>query len=349
MKQFLDSLKIIVIIVASTWSIVGFGAYVRDSFPDDCRGLDSNACSNLAREMRKKLQGNNPKSFGVFRDACDMGNPEICVWLAYHVQRKQTAYEKRWEEIVDKDKINLLETNCQRKDSEACFMAGIAFYVGLGTSTSFSRASELFNRACEGGEGDACVWLGLSYQRGIGVNKSIDRAIALFSKACKTEVSAGCEMLAILFNESSSAQSDFSVRNQLLSKACELENGGACGWLGALYHMGQHVERSYSKANPLLKKACDLGDYGSCALLGRSYEFGRGVGISLQRANELYVKSCEHGYERGCDEQKRFVSELFGSPSKYLLFQNWKSVIASMSPILGLYSFFYHVTSIEGP
>ncbi|NBX76791.1 MAG: hypothetical protein EBQ92_09570, partial [Proteobacteria bacterium] len=124
-------------------SSISWAGAVRDSFPDNCDGLDSVACSELVREMRKKLQGNTPKSFGVYRDACKQGDSIGCVSLAGAVAVKETTDARKAEHIVSAEQIKNLNESCFKNDTESCLALAVAYYYGFGGRKEFEKSNEL--------------------------------------------------------------------------------------------------------------------------------------------------------------------------------------------------------------
>ncbi|MCI4646260.1 MAG: toll/interleukin-1 receptor domain-containing protein [Hyphomonadaceae bacterium] len=207
------------------------------------------------------------------------------------------------EAILAREDIDLSQLiQAASIDSDAAFLAGSAFFNGVGGVTQdHTAAARLYLAACEGGNMRGCHNLGGQYQNGEGVAQDWAEAVRLSRRACEGEYMPGCHNLGFLYEKGQGVEQDWAEAVRLFRLACEGGVMGGCTNLGIRYANGEGVAQDQAEAVRLYRLACEGGDMNGCNNLGVLYANGEGIAQDQAEAVRLYRLACEGGVMGGCN------------------------------------------------
>jgi TPR repeat protein len=168
-----------------------------------------------------------PGEVDTCRAACDGGDLEMCVTLAYTLERDVTtrregfaAYGRACEGGVpiactnygsyildgiegvvgaDPDCAHRIHRwSCEHEEVESwgCGMVGLELLRGQGTVPDLDEARRVLEQACDVRGGFACDVLGTAFEQGaLGGDPDPERARALYQRGCDTGNPSACEDL----------------------------------------------------------------------------------------------------------------------------------------------------------
>ncbi len=104
-----------------------------------------------------------------------------CAWTQYRPDPKLPPI---WPKLAER-----LAVECEKKPA-ACTDLGELLHRGLGGSTDYAKAAELFKKGCDGKDGRGCTRLGELIEDGLV--KGEEKPGALYKRACGLNDPDGC-------------------------------------------------------------------------------------------------------------------------------------------------------------
>ena len=162
----------------------------------------------------------------------------------------------------------------EQGDKHGQFLAGLAYYNGMGVTQSYHKAYKWFYKAAEQGVSDAQSNLGWMYYNGQGCEKSIIEALRWFHRAAEQ------------------GQTDAMLN------------------IGLMHVRGDGVLKSYVEAFEWFYKAAELGDSDAQIKIASMYMLGRGIPQNPQKAYVWSLVATASGDSFGAEIRSRAAPEL---------------------------------------
>lgn len=228
------------------------------------------------------------------------------------LQKAWAAYKEKQYKLAMFRFYLCAAENC----APAQYMVGYLNEKGLGTSQSFEKALEWYEKAVQNGEPRACYNLGRIYQNSDFNGKDV--AVAAYWYAYGAEhgsVECQCE-LGKMYEYGEYFEKNYEEAAKWYKIAADKDDAISKTRLASLYECGLGVEQSYKQAIILYREAAYNGNVNAQYALGRLYETGTGIKKSYPAALRWY-KSAYHEhkgaafriglfYEFGCGVTKNF-------------------------------------------
>lgn len=176
---------------------------------------------------------------------------------------------------------------CNKDNSNSCFMLGYMNEFGLGTKISYSYAYKYYKKSCDLNNKKACGSLGKMYYLGLGVNKDIKKANDLLENACKNDIYEACDNYAYL------QKKEYKVFKQdELLKACNGGIANSCVELANNLNPTQSID--------FYLRACGLGDEFACQMSANWYLTAQLVNNKVAHFSDLSDKECNNKNYKAC-------------------------------------------------
>lgn len=267
--------------------------------------LSAAAALNAAIDAARK--GDYKKSFTLFNQSCEQGNPAACFGVG-------TMFMYGAGVPIDREKaIKYYERGCASGDPTACSTLGMLYDEKKNDALAPQKAAEMYITGCSGGDIDACNNVGWAYANGSGVPKDYFKAVQYYGFACDAGSDLGCYNLGLLTNTNSIYGRDRAGMNpvDLNYTACNAGDVIGCANLAWLYSKGsKDAPRNYSLAAQYFNTACIGGVYSSCNNLGVLYENGRGISKNNGQALEMYEIACNGGLQSACTNYSKLKGKI---------------------------------------
>jgi Sel1 repeat len=138
-----------------------------------------------------------------FAHACEMGLSNGCTAILHMVQESEGSF---------------LQSACDSRDGESCFLLGSLYYAGQGVAKDPAHAFSLLNKSCSYGWARGCSGLAECYRAGIGTAVDTTRAIELFDKACREDIASSCFSASSMYR----SLNDSAKADQRLRQGCQV-------------------------------------------------------------------------------------------------------------------------------
>lgn len=253
--------------------------------PDDCdreceRG-DRDSCTRRAIHLYDDAQSDRAAVVGLYRDACERGDPTACTNLAWmHMTGDGTPADLAAAEA-------LFTRACDAGVARACSNLAAMWNLVEGHAVDRRKSLAYAERSCRGGDGAGCSNVGALYAEGEATPRDDAVAMRYFEMACAAGTVAGCTNAGrALFHPDSNLPRDRDKARSLLELACERQDGEGCTWLAKLT-----LPEDERRAVTLAQHACALGDGDGCALAGDAHA---GPGDDAVERRASYDAGCVH-------------------------------------------------------
>ena len=253
---------------------------------------DATACFVLGflSEGGKGVPKNPAKAIEAYRQACNVGHGDSCMYLA-------TALDNGLAGTKDPDGANAaFDKACTRYDNgEAC--QKIAERLGM-AKQDLPRAFELATRGCRL-DPKNCGTLGEFYRLGLGL-AAADQALANTHYKVACEAGGGwCETYGTRAHDGVGMHANPAAAIAALERGCKGGYPGNC-YLAAKYLIANKTDDA--RASTLATMGCDSKHGDACYLAGWLQGAGRAGGpASPERALALHERACTHGSPIGCN------------------------------------------------
>ena len=247
---------------------------------------EAEACAVGASKFYKGdgIKADPKKGEELVRLACELENPEGCVYLA----RVDTA---KADELTAKA-TTYYERDCTADQALACLDLAdrTKSFDEARAKTEYKKGLDLAITGCTAGDGTLCFAASKVLDAGgLGIDKDVMRAAELRKRACETGHAATCLRLS---TETDKADK----REPLIDKACTL------GLLKACSQLAQELAaKNTTRGAKAIQRACELGDGEWCVRIG---EDAAKAG-EKDKAIEMFTKACKLGSNAGCSQAKQ--------------------------------------------
>ncbi len=264
------------------------------------------------------------RAIGLFKQACDHGDPSGCTQLGLAYQLGQDIAPDRHQAATllrracgqndaaksarprgeETHRASPDEGDIERppqNDGYACLLLGVFYSRGTAAKEQKRQALSLLEARCSAGQGAGCYGLGAYYRHLARPDRQ--RTLSLYQRACDLKYPLGCHDLGVILDEGTFATADPGRAEALLRKACsELDHGTACFNLAAMYDKGQPgIAADRGKAITAAERGCALGEPRACYNLGYLY-LADGVGHDEAQAQVLFSQGCQRREPDACNK-----------------------------------------------
>ncbi len=247
---------------------------------------EAEACAVGASKFYKGdgIKADPKKGEELVRLACELENPEGCVYLA----RLDTA---KTDELTAKA-TTYYERDCTADQALACIDLAdrTKGFDEPRAKTEIKKGLDLSITGCTAGDGTLCFAASKILDAGgLGIEKDVMRAAELRKRACETGHAATCLRLSTETDKP-------EKREPLIDKACTLGLLKACSGLAQ-----ENAAKNTTRGAKAIKRACELGDGEWCVRIGEDFAKAG----EKDKAIEQFTKACKLGAEAGCSQAKQ--------------------------------------------
>lgn len=267
-----------------------------------CEKLEFNFCKKLVRSYDDTRFENVPKSFALYRSACQKNDGFACAILGFYAKRRVANDKDLVNEKMDANMIEALEHGCEiRRNRHDCYAAGVVYWEGIGVAASDSHALAYFSLGCQQVHANSCVAAAMFVGEGWGgATKDNAKAMSLLNPYCRGGSYEGCFGIGFIHMGGYGGDVNEELSHTFFKKACDSGDGHACSAVGFTFENGRGAEKSLSKAAEFYEKGCKLNHPDGCTNRARLY--GKQSTPDLKKAQGQYEKGCELGSAAACGE-----------------------------------------------
>jgi len=272
-----------------------------------CNYRDPNGCLGAADIHSRGLLGkvDHAAAIPFLEAACKLKSGKGCYELAgkYDDALGVPADDKRAATLYGQS-FGLLSADCKKNAGPSCYLVGMSWFYGRGTTKDRGKALAGFMRGCASGSGPACYWVGYSYRYGYGTSKDVDKALDYFDKSCSQYDNAdGCHDAGVVIAKTPEKKPRTGAEKKHLmdygDRACKLEKR-TCDLLGYLYATGDGGVKDQTLSTKWYLVGCEHGSSAACQSGAHRAFNGNGMAKDTDRAMTMWQRACDLNWAAAC-------------------------------------------------